>query len=99
MEDFLIVTPEKIGLLMWIVWGLIGVVGALLTQRITQFRQMLAFNIVLGIAGGILGGFLSVQVIGDTPMMLVIVSVLGAIFGAGIILWIAAALTSHFSKR
>lgn len=99
MEDFLIVTPEKTGLLMWIVWGLIGVAAALVAQRMAGNRQMLAFNIILGIAGGILGGFLSIQVIGDTPMMLVIISVLGAIFGAGILLWIASALTTHFSKR
>lgn len=99
MDEMIMITPERIGLLMWIVWGLIGLLAAVVTQRIMPNRQMIFFDIVVGIVAAVLGGFLSVQYIGGTPTMLVLISVLGAIFASGIALWIVGALLIHFSKK
>lgn len=99
MEGYMIVTPEHTGILAWFIWALIGVAAALITQRIAAQPGMLVFNIIVGIAGALIGGFLSVQFVGDTPTMLLLISILGAIFGAGILLWITAALYSRFSRR
>lgn len=99
MDTMIVITPEKVGLLIWLIWALIGVVAALVAQRLMPLRQMLAFNIIVGVVSACLGGFLSVQFVGGTTMMLFFISILGAVFGAGIILWIVAALTMHFSGR
>ncbi len=93
------IVPENIGLLIWLVWALVGLLTALIVQRITSYKQMLVFNIIIGVVGAVLGGFLSVQFIGATPTMMLLISILGAVFGAGIMLWIVAALMRHFSKR
>ena len=61
----MVVTPEHTGILVWFIWALIGVAAALITQRIAAQPGMLVFNIIVGIAGALIGGFLSVQFVGD----------------------------------
>lgn len=92
-------SPEKIGLLTWIVWVAIGVVSAVVSRRFMPYRQMLVFNIIIAVVAACIGGYLSVQFVGATPMMMFFISILGAIFGAGVMLWIVAALTQYFSNR
>lgn len=99
MDAIITISPEKVGVLIWIIWGLIGVVSALFAQRFMPYRQMLAFNIIIAVVAACIGGFLSVQYVGGTTMMLFFISILGAIFAAGIMLWIIGALTMHFSNR
>lgn len=99
METMIAISPEKVGILIWIIWGLIGVVAALLAQRFMPLRQMLVFNMIISVVAACIGGFLSVQYVGGTTMMLFFISILGAIFFAGIMLWIVGALTIHFSNK
>ena len=99
MDDIMIITPEKTGWLIWIIWALIGLIEALMVQRMWPRRQMLAFNITIAVVAALIGGFLSVQFVGGTPMMLLFISILGAIFCAGIMLWIVGLLMNHFSKK
>ena len=98
MNDIMIVTPEKIGLLIWLIWALIGVAEALMVQRMWPRKNTLGFFMIIAIVAAVLCGFLSVQFVGGTPMMLLFISILAAIFGAGIMLWIVGALIKHFSK-
>lgn len=99
MESMIVISPEKVGLLIWIIWALIGVVAALVAQRMMPLRQMLLFNIIIGVVAACIGGLVSVQFVGGTTMMLFFISILGAVFGAGIMLWIVGALTMHFSNK
>lgn len=98
MDTFLGVSHENIGILVWLLWALIGLFGALLTSRLTMGRRSLAFDIIVGVVAGVLGGYCSAQFLGDTPMQLFLISILGAVFGAGIALWLTGTLMTHFYK-
>lgn len=99
MDSAIIISPEKIGWLIWIIWALIGVVAALFAQRMMPNSGMRTFNIIIAVVAAVIGGFLSIQYVGGTPLILLGVSILAAVFTAGIMLWIVAALTAHFTPK
>lgn len=92
------VSSESSGLLVWLVWILIGVFCALCASRFTGGRRTLWFDMIIAVVASTLGGFLSTQCLGETPMQLFLISILAAIFSAGIMMWIVGALISHFRK-
>lgn len=94
----LTVSSETIGFFVWLLWALIGVLCALITSRFTGGRRSVWFDIIIAVVSAVLGGYLSTQFLGDTPTQLFLISILAAIFSAGIMMWIVGALINHFRK-
>ncbi len=88
MDTLMNVSQSQIGLIIWILWALIGVFEGLLTARVFNGRY-LAADIVAGIVGGVAGGYFSIDFVGDGPVQRFLVSVLGAVFGAALLIWVA----------
>ncbi len=97
MDTLMNLTPSHIGWLVWLVWVLIGVLGALWAQRLTGKRTFL-FDLIIAVVAAVLGGYLSTCFLGDTPVQLFLISILGAVFFAAAALWITGALMNHFRK-
>lgn len=97
MSELIAITPERIGWLIWLVWGAIGVLAGIVSSRFVGPRTVF-FCIIIGVVAAVFGGYLSTCFLGGGAVQLFLLSVLGAVFGAGIVLWIVAALTSHFRK-
>lgn len=97
MSELIAITPERIGWLIWVVWGTIGVLAGIVSSRFVGPRTVF-FCIIIGVVAAVFGGYLSTCFLGGGAVQLFLLSVLGAVFGAGIVLWIVAALTSHFRK-
>ena len=97
MSELIAITPERIGWLIWVVWGAIGVLAGIVSSRFVGPRTVF-FCIIIGVVAAVFGGYLSTCFLGGGAVQLFLLSVLGAVFGAGIVLWIVAALTSHFRK-
>lgn len=96
MNELMNVSAGHVGLVVWLIWILIGVFEALVAGR--AGRSPLAFNIIIGVVASCLGGYLSTCFLGDTPMQLFLISLLGAIFFGAVALWITGALINHFRK-
>lgn len=94
----LTVSSETIGFFVWLLWALIGVFCALLASRFTGGRRSLWFDIIIATVSAVLGGYLSTQFLGDTPIQLFLISIMSAVFSAGIMMWIVGALINHFRK-
>lgn len=99
MPDMLTASPDGIGFLVWIIWAVIGLAVAVVAQRIMPDSQSKWFYIIIAVVAAVIGGYLSVQFIGSTPAMLLLLSVLAAVFGAGIMMWIVTALIIHFTPK
>lgn len=98
MESLMYVGNESVGLLVWLVWILIGVFCALCASRFTGGRRSFWFDMVIAVVASVLGGFLSIQFLGETPMQLFLISIMAAVFSAGIMMWVVGMLISHFRK-
>lgn len=92
------ITGEGIGLAIWAVWVLIGVFAGLVTARVTGVGTK-AFNVIIGIAAAVIGGYLTTCYIGSSPLQLFLVSLLGAAFFSAAALWCTAALMAHYRKK
>ena len=97
MSELIAITPERIGWLIWVVWGAIGVLAGIVSSRFVGPRTVF-FCIIIGVVAAVFGGYLSTCFLGGGAVQLFLLSVLGAVFGAGIVLWIVAALTSPLRK-
>lgn len=94
----LTVSSETIGFFVWLLWALIGVFCALLASRFTGGRGSLWFDIIIATVSAVIGGYLSTRFLGDTPMQLFLISIMSAVFSAGIMMWIVGGLINHFRK-
>lgn len=99
MNDAMTIGHDHIGLLVWLVWALIGVFAALFAQRFTGGRRTFMFDLVIAVVAAVLGGLLSVNFVGDTPVQLFLLSVLASAFFAAAALWVTASLIDHFRKE
>lgn len=97
MNELIAITPEKIGIFIWLTWAAVGVAGAFVAHYCTGRRTFL-FDLIIGVVAALLGGFLTTGFIGGGPVQLFLLSVLGAIFFAAAALWITGALIAHFRK-
>lgn len=98
MDELMNMTPDNIGWLIWLVWALLGVFEALVARRYMGGRPIFLFDLVISVVAAVLGGFLSTQTLGDTPVQLFLISVLGAIFFGAAALFITGLLIRHFSN-
>lgn len=92
METLASISPGHAGLLIWLVWGLIGLFEGLVASRVLGGRRILFMDIVVGIVAAVLGGILSTNFVGDTPVQLFLLSILAAIFFSALVLWLVGAL-------
>ena len=92
MDTLASISPGHAGMLIWLVWGLIGLFEGLVASRVLGGRRILFMDIVVGIVAAVLGGILSTNFIGDTPVQLFLLSILAAIFFSALILWLVGAL-------
>lgn len=72
----------------WVSWILIGVVGGLLAGTFLPGKRYVAVDVIIGLLGAIIGGWLSAIAIGDHTPQAFAISDLVALFAAGAILWI-----------
>ncbi len=72
----------------WLAWIIVGGIAGWLASQVMKSRQGLLVNIVVGIVGAVIGGFLlnAVGVAGVTGFN--IWSVLVAFIGAVVLLWV-----------
>ncbi len=97
MNELIAITPERIGILIWVAWAAIGVAGAFISHYITG-RNTFLFDLIIGVVAALLGGFLTTCFIGGGPVQLFLLSLLGSVFFAAVALWITGALIAHFRK-
>lgn len=91
------VSPGQAGILVWVVWVLIGLFEALVAQRFTSSRRILMFDIIVGIAFAVLGGYASVCCFGETPVKKFLISLLAATVVPCVVLLISGALIRRFT--
>lgn len=92
MDTLAAISPGHAGLLIWFVWALIGLFEGLLAARVLGGRRILFMDIVVGVVAAVIGGILSTNFVGDTPVQLFLLSVLAAIFFSALVLWIVGAI-------
>ncbi len=91
METLFGISQNGIGVLVWLLWALIGAFEALLAARMSQKRNLVA-DLVTGVIAGVLGGYFSVHFAGDSPVQRFLISVMGAVFLAAAAMWITGRL-------
>lgn len=99
MDSIASISPGHAGILIWLVWGLIGLFEGVAASRVLGRRRVLFIDIVIGIVSAVLAGILSTNFIGDTPVQLFLVSVMAAIFASALILWIFGMLLYKNEQR
>lgn len=87
-----------VSLWMWFVWGLSGVLIALLTYTVMPSRKLGAFDFLLGIIGCLCGGFGSALAAGVSTPALFIVSELVALFVGAALLWVYNQISIRMMK-
>ena len=91
METLFGISQNGIGMLVWLLWALIGAFEALLAARMSQKRNLVA-DLVTGVIAGVLGGYFSIHFAGDSPVQRFLISVMGAVFLAAAAMWIMGRL-------
>lgn len=91
MHALMDISAGSAGWLVWLLWALVGIFAALFAGRLST-RRVLWADIVTGVAAAVIGGYLSVNFLGDTPLQLFLISIMGALFFAAAALYILARL-------
>ena len=91
METLFGISQNGIGMLVWLLWALIGAFEVLLAARMSQKRNLVA-DLVTGVIAGVLGGYFSIHFAGDSPVQRFLISVMGAVFLAAAAMWIMGRL-------
>ena len=91
METLFGISQNGIGVLVWLLWALIGAFEALLAARMSQKRNLVA-DLVTGVIAGVFGGYFSIHFAGDSPVQRCLISVMGAVFLAAAAMWIMGRL-------
>ena len=91
METLFGISQNGIGMLVWLLWALIGAFEALLAARMSQKRNLVA-DLVTGVIACVLGGYFSIHFAGDSPVQRFLISVMGAVFLAAAAMWIMGRL-------
>lgn len=99
METLFGISQNGIGVLVWLLWALIGAFEALLAARMSQKRNLVAdlvtgviADLVTGVIAGVFGGYFSIHFAGDSPVQRFLISVMGAVFLAAAAMWIMGRL-------
>ncbi len=92
MESLASIAPGYAGFLIWVAWILIGLFEGLTAARMFGRKRIVFMDCVVGMVAAAIGGILSTNFIGDTPIQLFLVSILGAIFFSAAALWIVGVI-------
>lgn len=92
MDSFITTTVLNSVWLSWVLWAVTGILMGYFANRGLGRRPGRVFDIIIGLVGGIIGGYLSLDYVGDTTMQRWIVSILSAMFFSGAALWIIGAI-------
>lgn len=98
MEELMNVSTDGVGVMVWLLWLAIGCFSAVVSARYMPGRKF-GWILLTGAVAGVLGGFLTVDFLGDTYMQLLLLSLLGCVFFCAAALWLFAALTKPSSKE
>lgn len=99
MESLASISPGSAGLLIWLVWALIGLFEGLAASKVLGGRRIVFMDSVVGIVAAVIGGFLSTNFFGDTPIQLFLVSILAAIFASAAVLWLVGTIFYKDSEK
>lgn len=83
----------------WLAWTAIGVVGGIVCSMIYGGRRLLIYDLILGLAAAIVGGWGSVLALGDSSRQTFIMSVLTSLLLAAAVLWIFNTLATPRKHR
>lgn len=92
MDTLASIAPGHAGLLIWLVWALIGLFEGLVASRVLGGRRIAFMDVVVGIVSACIGGFLSINFVGCTAIMLFLISILAAIFASALVLWLVGTI-------
>lgn len=87
MDALFDVAEGSIGILVWVIWALIGIVEALIASRFSP-KRVLWCDIVVGLAAALAGGYYSIAFAGDGVYQRLLISVLGAVMLTTAALWL-----------
>ena len=91
METLFGISQNGIGVLVWLLWALIGAFEALLAARMSQKRNLVA-DLVTGVIAGVFGGYFSIHFAGDSPVQRFLISVVAAALNEAAAMWIMGRL-------
>ncbi|MCC8070180.1 MAG: GlsB/YeaQ/YmgE family stress response membrane protein [Bacteroidales bacterium] len=78
----------SIGISTWLVWGLIGVIGGYMAGRLIGSGQsMVVLNVVVGIIGAVIGGWVTISYFGQNDQGQTL-SLVGSVIICGLLLWV-----------
>ena len=88
-------TPLYYDLWAWASWIAIGIIAGIVASYFLPGRRNRAFDIIIGIAGGVAGGWASAIAIGDSTKQTFAIAALVALFIAGAAIWLYNTLMSR----
>lgn len=83
----------------WLAWLAIGVVGGIICSMIYGGRRLLLYDLILGLAGAVVGGWGSALALGDNSRQTFIMSVLTSLFLAAAVLWVFNTLATPRHRK
>lgn len=83
------VSPEALS---WIVWLVAGLVAGAVAAMAYGGRRLLLYDLLVGAVASLCGGYICAVFEGDDTPQLSIISILCAVFLAGIVLWVFNAM-------
>lgn len=86
MDSLVGISESHIGILVWLLWTAVGVAEALFVARISAERNCIA-DIVTAVIAANLGGYFSLQFVGDTSTQRILISFMSAVFFSALSLW------------
>ena len=76
----------------WLIWLLAGLVAGVVAAMAYGGRRLLLYDLLVGGVGALCGGYICAMLEGDDTPQLSIISILCAVFLAGIVLWVFNAM-------
>lgn len=83
--------PLEVTVTTWLVWIIIGIVAGYMTGRLIGGGSKTFLNVVIGVVGAVLGGYIFISMCGDTENNQII-SLMSSLAMSGLFLWVATAL-------
>lgn len=92
MDELMNTFTGGMGAMVWLLWLAIGCFSAVVSARYMPGRKI-GWILLVGAVSAVLGGYLTVNFLGDSPVQLFLLSLLGCVFFCAAALWLFAALT------
>lgn len=71
----------------WLVWVIIGIIAGYMTGRLINQGTNTVLNVIVAIAGSLLGGWACIKFLGDSENMQIL-SLVTSLIVSGIFLWV-----------